>query len=169
MPYFYYLWKLGLSLEFKYKEIKGDGLMNRYEMIEIDQAINAGNRVLERIDEVYDYLSSASNWGLFDMLSKGGFISGMIKHSKLRNAQEAMDELRYELNVFNSELDDVRVNNDVGQLEMSEFMKFADFFFDGFLVDFMVLSRINESKRKLDELGERVERVIDSLYALGRR
>ena len=139
--------------------------MNRLEMIEIDEDIKAGERVLDRLDEVYDYLSSASNWGIVDALSNG-FITGIIKHSKLKDAQKAMDELKYELNVFNSELDDVRVEDNVGQVEMSDFLKFADFFFDDFFVDFVVLSKINESKKKLETLENRVNRVMNSLYAL---
>ena len=49
---------------------------------------------------------------------------------------------------------------------MSDFLKFADFFFDDFFVDFVVLSKINESKKKLETLENRVNRVMNSLYAL---
>ena len=71
--------------------------------VEIDEAIEAGERVLDRIDEAIEYLNSARNWGIFHMLSKRSLISSMIKHSKMDKAQGVMYDLEHDLRRFASE------------------------------------------------------------------
>lgn len=45
-------------------------------------------------------------------------------------------------------------------------MTFADFFFDGFLADVMVQSKINNAKKQVDEAIRRVEEVLVKLRTL---
>lgn len=132
------------------------------DVIEIDEAIEAGERVLDRVDEVLDYLDSARNWGIFDMLSRGGFISAMIKHSKLEKAEGVMYDLQDEIRRFNDELDDIRLP-ELPEVKMDEFMKFADIFLDNPIVDFMALSHISDSKKQLERLAVKVEDIINEL------
>ena len=49
---------------------------------EIQEAIDAADNALDHLERAKRMLSSASGWGLFDTLG-GGFISGLIKHSKI--------------------------------------------------------------------------------------
>ena len=54
--------------------------MTREENIkEIDEAINAGNRALNALNDAQSNLSMARGMGVWDMLG-GGLISGVIKH-----------------------------------------------------------------------------------------
>lgn len=42
-------------------------------------------------------------------------------------------------------------------------LSFADWFFDGFAVDWMVQSRINQAKEQVEEAIYRVERILSGL------
>ena len=51
-------------------------------------------------------------------------------------------------------------------IDVGGFLTFADFFFDGFLADVMVQSKINNAKRQVDEAIRRVENVLGRLRTL---
>lgn len=52
---------------------------------EMQEAVQAGERALQSLYAARDKLGSARNWGIFDMLG-GGFISDLVKHSKMNDA-----------------------------------------------------------------------------------
>ena len=49
---------------------------------ELDEAILAGERALGSLKTAYDNLTSAKNWGIFDMMG-GGLIADMVKYSRM--------------------------------------------------------------------------------------
>ena len=51
------------------------------------------------------------------------------------------------------------------QLQTGDFLSFADFFFDGVVADYLVQSRINETRRKVAEAIRRVEELTAKLRA----
>ena len=53
---------------------------------EIQQAIAAGERALDSLQEADVALAGASTWGLFDIFG-GNFLSGMVKHSRIKDAR----------------------------------------------------------------------------------
>ena len=67
----------------------------------------------------------------------GGFISTMVKHSKMDQAKQNMEEARNDLRNFSRELNDVNMTCHL-DIETGDFLSFADWFFDGFVVDWMV-------------------------------
>ena len=75
-------------------------------IIEIREAIAAGERALSSLYVAQDKLNSARGWGIFDMLG-GGFIADLIKHSKMEEASKSMEEAKYSLQRFRKELSDV--------------------------------------------------------------
>ena len=68
---------------------------------------------------------------------------------------------------FRTELADVTVQADV-RAQMDGFTRFADWFFDGFFVDWMVLSRIKESKGSLETTEKQIQRVMEQLRGMRR-
>ncbi len=140
--------------------------MEKTQYQEVLEAISAGNEALRQIEEVERNLSSAKGWGWFDLLSDGGLITALIKHSKLDSAQEAMNQLNGIINRFNSELSDIHISNNVGQLSMSTGMQLADWFFDGLLVDGITLSRIDDSQRQVAALKSDINHAMERLYYL---
>ncbi|MFU0827228.1 MAG: Methyl-accepting chemotaxis protein [Lachnoclostridium sp.] len=130
---------------------------------ELQEAINAGENALYSLRRAKNSLQSAKNWGLWDIFG-GGFLTNIIKHSKLNDASSYMEEARQDLRTFQSELRDINTNINFG-IDIGDFLKFADFFFDGFIADYMVQSKINDARRQVDEAIERVESVLAQLRA----
>lgn len=113
------------------------------ELQEIRQAIEAGKILIADLERVIDLLGSAQSWGVWDMLG-GGLVSSVIKHSRLDDAQQAVNQVQSTLSRFIRELTDVQNQVDI-QIEISEFERFADLWFDGLIFDWVVQSKISES------------------------
>lgn len=122
---------------------------------EIQEALTAGENALQSLYAASEQLDSARNWGIVDLLG-GGFFTDLIKHSKMGKAEEYLSQARYYLQQFQKELRDVAADDTI-QLQTGDFLSFADFFFDGVVADYLVQSRINETRRKVAEAIRRVE------------
>ena len=136
--------------------------MGKYEVDagELREAIEAGERALSSLREAEQKLDSARNWGLLDMFG-GGSITGLIKHSKLSGAAECVRQAGRDLDVFRRELQDVYVPD--MRIEISGFLTFADFFFDGFLADYLMQRKIQDARGQVSEAIRQTERVLRSL------
>lgn len=130
---------------------------------EREEAIYAGKRALVSLHAALDQLNSARNWGIYDMIC-GGFISSVIKHGKMEKAQGFMEQAKYDLRNFCKELRDVDQETGLN-IETNDFLTFADWFFDGFFVDWMVQSRINKAREQISNAIRRVEDVLRQLQA----
>ena len=141
---------------------------NQTQLREIDEAVDAGQEAMEQIGQIESSLSSAENWGTFDLFAKGGIISSMAKHSALDEAQAGAEQLQIALNRFRTELADVRIDGEMGQLNMDGFLRFADWFFDGLLVDWTVLSHIHDSQASVSRVKEQMSDALARLDELRR-
>jgi len=141
---------------------------NQTQLREIDEAVDAGQEAMEQIGQIESSLSSAENWGTFDLFAKGGIISSMAKHSALDEAQAGAEQLQIALNRFRTELADVRIDGEMGQLNMDGFLRFADWFFDGLLVDWTVLSHIHDSQASVSRVKEQMSDALAQLDELRR-
>lgn len=128
---------------------------------ERNEAILAGERALDSLRAARDELNSAGNWGIVDLLG-GGLISGLVKHSKMSNAQNYMEQAKWNLQNFSRELQDVNMVHNLN-LELGDFLTFADFFFDGIVADWLVQDRINETKRQVEDAIRHVETILGQL------
>ena len=128
---------------------------------EIDEAIASGEAALFSLKEAQNKLNSARNWGIFDMLG-GGLISDIIKHSKMNDASAYLEEAKRDLLVFQRELQDVQGTVDL-KVDVSEFLTFADFFFDGFIMDYVVQTKIAEARRQIEQAIPLVEGLVNDL------
>ena len=131
---------------------------------EKQEAIDAGERALRSLNAAKENLNSAGNWGFVDMMG-GGFFTTMIKRSKMDQAQDNMDQVKYDLQNFSKELRDVSMNCDLN-IEVGDFLSFADYFFDGFFIVWMVQDKINRAKDQVSEAIRQVEHVMDQLRAI---
>lgn len=125
------------------------------------EAVDAGYRALDSLRAARENLDSAKNWGLWDMFG-GGFISTMLKQSKMDSAKQNMERARYDLHRFSQELRDVSISYDL-DIETGDFLSFADWFFDGFFVDWMVQDRINKAREQVSEAIRQVEDILRRL------
>ena len=130
---------------------------------ERQEAIDAGERALDSLYGVRKELESAGNWGLLDMFGGGMFIT-FVKHSKMNDAQRYMERAKRDLAAFSRELADV---SETLNINSGDFLTFADYFFDGFVADMMVQSRIHDAQRQVDDAIYRVESILSRLRNQG--
>lgn len=141
--------------------------MNSYYSTEIDEAIVAGKRAITALDRAESALSGARSFGIWDMFG-GGFLSGMLKHSKMNEAQRELENAQRELARFKKELADVQMTGIIN-IRFDGLVKFVDLFCDNVLIDMMVQSRIKEMLNNLKETRRQVADTVSRLerYKLG--
>jgi hypothetical protein len=125
------------------------------------EAVDAGYRALQSLNDAKAELNRARNWGLLDLFG-GGTITGLIKYSKMNNAQRYMEQARYDLSRFSKELNDVNMACNLN-IDVGGFLSFADFFFDGVVADWLVQDRINEARRQVDDAIWMVQEIISRI------
>lgn len=128
---------------------------------EMKEAIAAGERALSSLRMAQGKLNSAGNWGIVDMIG-GGMFSTMIKRSKMDDARRLMETAKSDLKHFQRELKDVNIPLDM-RMEVGSFLSFADFFFDGFVADYLVQSKISDAKEQVSDAILRVEQILNEL------
>jgi len=129
---------------------------------ELGEAVVAGELVKASLEQVLDSLRSARNWGTWDMLG-GGFISTHIKHSRIDDARNHVHQAQVQAAQFQRELADVRLDADLS-LQFGSFTKFADYFFDNLITDWIVNSRIDESRSSAISAQAKVDQVLAQLH-----
>ena len=90
-------------------------------------------------------------------------ISGLFKHGNMAEAEREIEAAKYSLQKFGKELRDV---NGYSSVHISEFMTFADFFFDGVIADFLVQSQISNAKKQCDDAIRQVEGIRGNLISM---
>jgi hypothetical protein len=110
---------------------------------ELNEAIFAGEAARSALDSVQANLNSAQNWGVLDIMG-GGLIATMAKHSKIDDAKNDAQLAQHALLQFREELAEAG-QRPQASLEVDGFSKFADYFFDGLIIDWMVQSQIQNA------------------------
>ena len=132
---------------------------------EVREAIAAGERALDSLKDAKKSLNSARSWGIFDILGGRG-LSGLVKHVKIGDAKSSLNRAKADLERFSRELSDVRELQGL-DIEIGDFLTFADFFFDGFIFDIMVQSKIRQAQDNIDNAIYRVQMLLDKLERFG--
>lgn len=129
---------------------------------ELTEAEQIGEAALKAAEEVLESLKSAEDWGTWDLLG-GGLVVDIIKHDHLDTAQESIERLQGLLRCFKTELVDVTIDTEL-QINVDEFLRFADTFFDGLFADWAVLDKIHKSEEQMKETVRQVRTVLSQLY-----
>jgi len=143
------------ALEKEMEEVRAD-------RIELSEALTAGKRVNALADEILAELKKAEGWGLWDTFGGGGWIADAAKYDHLEKASRMTESLSSLMGSFREELADVALCTDL-QVELGDFLRFADLFWDGIFVDYTVLNRIRENVWKIRELQKELEPVMEKL------
>ncbi|MHC0036660.1 hypothetical protein [Pseudoneobacillus sp. C159] len=130
-------------------------------LTELKEAIDAGNLVKAALREALKSLESAGSWGTFDMFG-GGTISGIKKHQHIHEAEGSLHRAQTRMRQFQKELLDLNEHAYI-EIEISEMLKFADFFFDGFIVDFMVQNKINRAITQTENQYGKINKILLNL------
>lgn len=128
---------------------------------EINEAIAAGEQALNSLYAAQEKLDSAKGWGWLDLFG-GGFFTDMIKHSKIEDASQCMENAKYYLKAFQKELSDVHLSMDL-RMEVGGFLSFADFFFDGLVADYLVQSKIEDARRQVADAINMISDILNTL------
>ena len=130
----------------------------KLDINEIKEAILAGEKTKNALSKMSDQLTKAKDWGMWDMMG-GGLISNIAKHNAIDEANKIAHESQDLIKLFQKELSDVDKFTDVN-VNLSTFETFADFFFDGFFVDWFVQSKINDSLQNVDNAYNRINDIV---------
>ncbi len=122
---------------------------------EIEEAIAAGKEALSCLDRAAKCLDSASGWGMLDIFG-GGLISGLVKHHRIDETQDALRDAQSSLEAFSRELSDVHEISGL-KVDISRGWTFADFFFDGAISDIVVQSKIEDARNRVDHVRDTVQ------------
>jgi hypothetical protein len=131
---------------------------------EITEAIAAGNDVIAGLMQVIESLESAKNWGTWDIFG-GGLLSTAVKHSRIDDARNEISDVQAKMSQFRRELADVQKHVDL-QIDLGGFESFADFFFDGLIIDWIVQSKIVQSLEQAETAKDRMIELVKELEDL---
>ena len=128
---------------------------------ELQEAKEKAQVVLKSTDEALNFLKSASNWSLFDLLGGEG-ISSLMKRSKIKKANKEIERMTLELEELRKELKDVDISL---PLEISDTMEdnFFDVFFDNIFTDLRVNGEIKKKLAELRDFRQNIEELIQKL------
>ncbi|MEK0312795.1 hypothetical protein [Cohnella sp. 56] len=131
-------------------------------IVEFDEAIRAGLEVEGALGQAEEKLSSAKNWGTYDMLG-GGMIATAVKHGRIDDATMYIHQAEDAMRRFRKELGDLNLSHDSAVPQVSGLLKFSDYFFDGLLADWMVQGRINNSLESVSSQNRDIGQLIGKL------
>ncbi len=156
-------------------EIKASGKPQREEIIrleqekaellnklkELDEAVAAGDDAHRTVSRAVESLDKAVNMGEWDLFG-GGILPDIMKHGYLDEAQELVETLQTQLRRFRTELSDVDFYADF-RINEDGFLRFADYFFDGFFVDLASLRKIEKSREYVLSVRKDLEKVLNAI------
>lgn len=128
---------------------------------EYEEALEAGERARISLEEAMQSLSRTKKLSTMDMLG-GGALATIMKRQEMGHSHDEIHEAQRDLRLFEDELHDIRIMNAL-PLEESGLLTFADYFFDGFVVDWFVHEQIRESEEKTRQTLKQTRKIIRNL------
>ena len=138
---------------------------------ELQEAKDAANKIIEKIDRAMDYLDSAEFWGMWDIFG-GDFFSSLKKRNKIEEANEYINDITDSVKVLDKELKDVDM---VLPEEISNTMsdRTFDIWLDNIFTDLRVQEEIKEAMKELREFRNGIEdlliRLDDEIEEFGKQ
>jgi DNA repair exonuclease SbcCD ATPase subunit len=128
---------------------------------EYQEAIGAGRSSVHALDQAIQSLEKAEGWATWDMVG-GGMISTAIKHSHVDDSKQHVHHAQNRLRHFQDELADVEQHFQL-TFEMGNLLTFADYFFDGLIVDWVVRGKIKDSLEQTKQARYQVSGFVKQL------
>ncbi|WP_055078305.1 hypothetical protein [Lagierella massiliensis] len=125
---------------------------------ELQEARDAADIVIEKIDRAMDSLDSAEFWGMWDIFG-GDFFSSLKKRNKIEEANEYINDITDSVKVLDKELKDVDM---VLPEEISNTMsdRTFDIWLDNIFTDLRVQDEIKEAMSELREFRNGIEDLV---------
>ena len=131
--------------------------MDEKNLRQVNSSLSLIGQLLPLVDEAEKNFKSARNWGFADIFldGGGGLLSGLIKHMKLGSAKNTMEQIQFLMQQLQRELQSIVVPADY-RMNLNGFLTFADFFWDGAIVDVYMQYKIMSSLKQVQELKEKL-------------
>jgi chromosome segregation ATPase len=155
--------KAGSEAYARYQELETEKESLTKQLVEIEEAITAANRVRATADVAYRNLESAEDWATYDVWTRGGIISHMAKYEHVDNAEESFNRLSYQLKDLQRELEDVDMMDAPGVTVIDSTTRTIDFWFDNIFTDLGVRDKIRSDMHQVDKLDVQISRIVESL------
>lgn len=129
---------------------------------EIDEAIASGEEALKSVEKTIFKLERAEGWGATD---NSGCITGSASKncSAVDDARKFAEESQRMLSRFKKEIADI-VMITGSEIAVTSFDTFADYFFDGLIYDWAVLSDIGKSLDIVKNTKNQTDKAMSKLY-----
>lgn len=128
---------------------------------ELGEAISEGKKALDIAWQLYSELDRAEALASHDIFWGKGMTS-FVKYEYVDAAQALTEKLQIQLRRFKAELCDVEINADV-KIEISEFDRFADCFFDNIFTDWFVSDKLRNARNQAENARKELDKVIEML------
>lgn len=125
---------------------------------EINEAIEAGERVLDEINGVLKELDSANSMATWDMFTDSFFID-LMKYDKIDKAEKELAYLERALEHYQKELKDVDLETSLAYEELSQMSRAFDIFFDNIFSDWNTRDTIRRNIAMLEDMNNEVDDV----------
>lgn len=131
---------------------------------EVEQAYTAGVSALELVRGAEQHLINARFMGQQDMWGKRYLRSGHFKHEEIDQARQLAYQSKQALIRFGNEAKDVFKDQDFQfSMDIEEFGRFADVFFDNIITDYLVQQKITASLTNISGTRMQVESLLQHL------
>ncbi len=134
------------------------------QLVEIEEAVIAGEFALEELDDLVSQLRTAKRWSELDIWY-GGFLVSIAKHDKVKVSSKKSRDALHALEIFHKELRDTGTEVASLHLDMASKWRFGDVWFDNLFVDLHVDGHVREA---LDQAVKAVNDVEETLAHLQR-
>ncbi|MBM6615580.1 hypothetical protein JTF06_11860 [Desemzia sp. RIT804] len=129
----------------------------KQELIEIDEALAAGESVLSAIDIALDDLDSADSYSTWDMFTDSSLLFDIMKYDKIDKAEAKIGKLEQQLEHYSKELKDLSMDTILSYEKFSGMSKTFDIFFDNLFSDWDTKSKIGRNIEMLENLSLNIE------------
>ena len=146
----------------KIAELEEKKAFLQIQIRETNEAMAAGRSILGQLENIERSLDDAQACAQWDLFTRKSIITHIAKWTYLDDAQMHAQKLDALVRRFKAELSDLSIQTDFG-LPGSDGLRFADWFFDGLLVDWTVLSRIQEAQGNLSPSRYQVQNLLSEL------
>jgi hypothetical protein len=130
--------------------------------VEVEQAFTAGTEALEFVRSAEQNLHEALLMGQRDMWGgRHNYFTGQLKHQAIDRAKDMAFQSRHALIKFGNELRDVFKDLQwQANMEIEEFGRFADIFFDNLITDYLIQQKISKSLVNITGTRQRLEAIM---------
>lgn len=128
---------------------------------QVNEAMQLVRQLIPLVENAERNLSSARTWSFLDVFG-GGALVDIIKHVKLDKAGDSMNQVNYLMQRLQVVLGSIRIPEDY-KMRVGGFATFADFLWDGAIVDVYMLSKIMSSLKTVRDLKGRLYSLKDML------